>query len=78
MKYLLFLITACSLNPEPVPTLPTEATELMIDTFESTTSKLTDSLARCMATVHACERMRTTVDAQIDAIFKVNKKDLCK
>lgn len=60
---------------EPVPT---EATALMIETFQETAEKLNTQLARCMSLIEICERSRLTFDAQMAAVFKVNKEVLCK
>jgi len=76
MAFAGFLVPKYILNEKPEP-VPTEATELMINTFSDVSEKLTVELARCMSLVQICERMRHTFDAQLDAIFQVNKENLC-
>jgi len=76
MGFVGFVIVPKFLEEKPEP-VPTAATELMIDTFSDVSEKLNTELARCMSLVHICERMRHTFDAQIKAIFQVNKENLC-
>lgn len=64
-------------DPKPAP-VPTEATELMVETFEAVAEKQGDALARCMSLIEICERARLTFDAQMKAVFEVTKKDICK
>jgi len=67
-----------AVDSEPVKPVPTEATELMVETFEAVAVKQNVELARCMSLVQACERHRLTFDAQMKAVFEVTKKDICK
>lgn len=67
-----------AVDSEPVKPVPTEATELMVETFKEVAAKQNVELARCMSLVQACERARLTFDAQMQAVFEVTKKDICK